>query len=82
MALGTTKDATDKEMNLVREAIPHQKRSFFNIVQRGGGQTHVKKLWCKFCIILKAFRQHKIDIKSLLRVEMSQIERKIVNILG
>ena len=29
---------------------------------------------CKFCIILNAFWQHKIDIKRLLRVEMSQIK--------
>ena len=39
------------------------------------GQTHVKTLWCTFCIILKAFWQHKIDIKDLLRVEISQMFR-------
>ena len=33
---------------------------------------------CKFCIILNAFWQHKIDIKRLLRVEMSQIKGKFV----
>ena len=52
---------------------------FFNIVQKGGGdQTHVQKFCCKFCIILKAFWQHQIDIQDFLRVEMSQIEAKIL----
>ena len=51
-----------------RGASQHQIRSFFNIVQKGG-QTHVQKFWSKFCMILKAFWQHKIDIK---RLEMSQ----------
>ena len=41
---------------------------FFNIVQKGGGdQTHVQKICCKFCMILKAFWQHKIDIKRLFK---------------
>ena len=49
----------------------------FNLLRRGG-QTHVQKICCKFCIILKAVWQHKIDIKNFLRVEMSQIEGKLV----
>ena len=57
-----------------REASSHQKRSFlFNIVQ---------KVCCKFCIILKAFWQHKFDIKRLFKGDMSQIKGKIVLILG
>ena len=41
---------------------------FFNIVQKGGGdQNHVQKFWSKFCMILKAFWQHKIDIKRLFK---------------
>ena len=53
----------------IREACPNQKRSFFNIVQKGagGGQTHVQNFCCKFCMILKAFWQHKFDIKILFR---------------
>ena len=40
-----------------------------NIVQkgRGAGQTHVKKNCCKFCIILRAFWQHKFDITFFCR---------------
>ena len=33
-------------------------------------------------MILKAFWQHKIDIKDFLRVEMSQIEGEILLIFG
>ena len=44
----------------------------------GGGQTHVQKFWSKFCMILKAFWQHKIDMKDFLRAKMSHIEGKIV----
>ena len=35
---------------------------FFNIVQKGGagGQTHVQKLCCEFCIIQRALWQHKL----------------------
>ena len=64
----------------VREAIQYQKCSFFlTLFKRGGGmdQTHVQKFWSKFCMILKAFWQHKIDIKDFLRVEMFQIEGKL-----
>ena len=28
---------------------------FFNIIQSGGGQTHVQKLCCKYSIILAGF---------------------------
>ena len=46
---------------LFREAIMQEKCSFFNIVQTwGGGQSHVKKLCCKFCIIQRALWQHKL----------------------
>ena len=40
-----------------------------NIVQkgRGAGQAHVKKNCCKFCIILRAFWQHKFDITFFCR---------------
>ena len=41
---------------------------FLNIVQKGGGgHFHVQKFWSKFCMILKAFWQHKIDIKRLFK---------------
>ena len=62
----------------IRDAISHEILSFFNIVQNGGGgQTHVQKFWSRFCMILKAFWQHKIEIQKLLRVEMSQIGGKM-----
>ena len=32
-----------------------------------GDQTHVQKFWSKFCMISKAFWQHKIDIKRLFK---------------
>ena len=47
----------------VREYITREKCSFFNIVQTGGGgggQTHVQKLCCKFCIVQRAIWQHKL----------------------
>ena len=47
-----------------------------------GGQTHVQKICRKFCMILKAFWQHKIDIKRLLRVEMSQFGGKMYKFQG
>ena len=60
---------------MIREAILQEKCSFFNIVQTGGGiHSHVKKLCCKFCIIQRAFCQHKLGHS----LEMSQIEGKIV----
>ena len=41
---------------------------FFEHCSKGGGdQTHVQKFWSKFCMILKAFWQHKIDIKRLFK---------------
>ena len=49
-----------KTIATVREAIMQEKCSFFNIVQTGGGYSHVKKLCCKFCIIQKALWQHKL----------------------
>ena len=56
---------------LLRGAFVPQIRSFLNIVQKGGGavwgQTHVQKFWRKFCTILNAFWQHKIDIKRLFK---------------
>ena len=46
----------------LREACPYQIAVFFNIVQKGGGggQTHVQKICCGFCIIFKAFWQHNL----------------------
>ena len=41
---------------------------FWKLLKRGGGdQTHVQKICCKFCMIWKAFWQHKIDIKRLFK---------------
>ena len=40
---------------------------FLNIVQKGGGHFHVQKFWSKFCMILKAFWQHKIEIERLFK---------------
>ena len=34
---------------------------------RVGGLIHIKKKCCKFCILLNAFGQHKIEIKSLCK---------------
>ena len=52
--------------NLVRGATRNQIRSFFEHRSKGGGgHFHVQKFWSKFCMILKAFWQHKIDIKRL-----------------
>ena len=52
----------------IRGAPRYQIRSFLNIVQKGGGgHFHVQKFWSKFCLILKAFWQHKIDIKRLFK---------------
>ena len=55
----------------VRGGIVPQIRSFFlTLFKRGvGGQTHVQKFWSKFCMISKAFWQHKIDIKRLVYVD-------------
>ena len=47
-----------------------------------GRETHVPKFCCKFCIIVKGFLATKIDTKDFSRAEMSQIEGKIVKILG
>ena len=35
---------------------------FLTLFKRGGegGQTHVQKIYCKFCVIFKAFWQHKL----------------------
>ena len=44
------------------------KPQFFLHCSKGGGdQTHVQKICCKLCMILKAFWQHKIDIKRLFK---------------
>ena len=51
----------------LRGAILRQIRSCFEHCSKGGGQTHVQKICCKFCMILKAFWQHKIDIKRLFK---------------
>ena len=40
---------------------------FWTSFKRGGGHFHVQKFWSKFCMILKAFWQHKIDIKRLFK---------------
>ena len=40
---------------------------FLTLFKRGGGQTHVQKICCKFCMTLKAFWQHKIAIKRLFK---------------
>ena len=37
----------------LREAIVSEKCSFFNIVQTGGGQTHVQKLCRKLSCVLE-----------------------------
>ena len=50
-----------------RGAPRFQIRSFFEHRSKGGGHFHVQKFWSKFCMILKAFWQHKIDIKILFK---------------
>ena len=40
---------------------------FWTSFKRGGGHFDVQKFWSKFCMILKAFWQHKIDIKRLFK---------------
>ena len=58
--------------NVIRGALRYQIRSFFEHRSKGGGgHFHVQKFWSKFCMILKTFWQHKIDI------EMSQIGGKM-----
>ena len=53
---------------LLRGGLFRQIRIFFEHCSKGGGgQTHVKKICCKFCMIIKAFWQHKIDIKRLFK---------------
>ena len=53
---------------LIRGGLFRQIRIFFEHCSKGGGsQTHVNKICCKFCMILKAFWQHKIDIKRLFK---------------
>ena len=50
----------------VRGATRHQLCSFFeHRSKRGGDQNHVQKFWRKFCMILKAFLQHKIDMSQI-----------------
>ena len=64
----------------IREAIIHQKHSFFfNMVQGGGGggQTHVKKILLKILYNSKGLFWHKRLFKGR-QLEMSQIESKIV----
>ena len=53
--------------HLLRGAPRFQIRSFFEHCSKGGGQTHVQKFWSKFCMILKAFLQYKIDINRLFK---------------
>ena len=57
--------------SVFREASPYQMRSFFTLFKRGGGrgrgETHGQKFCCKFCMILKAFWQHKFGIKILFK---------------
>ena len=59
----------DKKISFVRGAPPDQIRSFFEHLLKGGGrgQTHVQKICCKFCIIIKAYWQHKMDTKRLFK---------------
>ena len=53
---------------IIRGALVYQIRSFFEHRSKGGGgHFHVQKFWSKFCMILKAFWQHKIDIKRLFK---------------
>ena len=48
-------DPSNNCQGWIREAIVREVQLFFNIVQTGdGGQTHVQKLCCKFCIIQRA----------------------------
>ena len=54
--------------NTIRGATRHQLCSFFEHRSKGGGgHFDVQKFWSKFCMILKAFWQHKIDIKRLFK---------------
>ena len=54
-------DPSNNCQGWIREAIVREVQLFFNIVQTGdGGQTHVQKLCCKFCIIQRALWQHKL----------------------
>ena len=47
---------------------PLQNPQFFlNIVQKGGGSFPCSKNLEQICMILKAFWQHKIDIKRLYK---------------
>ena len=56
-------------VHCIRGANLRQIRIFFEHCSKGGGggQTHVQKICCKFCMIIKAFWQHKIDIKRLFK---------------
>ena len=53
----------------LRGAPRYQLRSFFEHRSKGVGGGHflVQKFWSKFFMTLKAFWQHKIDIKSLFK---------------
>ena len=58
----------EKRLLAFRGALRYQIRSFFEHRSKGGGgHFHVQKFWSKFCMILKAFWQHKIDIKRLFK---------------
>ena len=62
----------------VRGATRNQICSFFEHRSKGGGgHFHVQKFWSKFCMILKAFWQHKIDIKRLYKGRNVKILRWI-----
>ena len=45
------------------------------------GFDNVQKFCCKFCIVFKAFWQHKFDIKRLFKGERSQIGVKCLNFM-
>ena len=76
-------DGDEESDTLLGEPTSARSAFFLNIVQKGGGgQTHVQKICCKFCMILKAFWQHKIDIKRLFKGRNVSIWGYNVYILG
>ena len=57
--------------------------AFFLALFKGGGiKPMLKNFVANILLFLRAFWQHKIDMKDFLRAKMSQIEGKIVKILG
>ena len=63
-------------LSRLKGAIAYQIRSFFEPCSKGvGDQTYVQKMCCRFCIILKAFYQHKFDLFDFLFFNITMLKK-------